>query len=148
MSDDFYHDDPIEVEPKRKLQRKFLTTATVLFASVLFFQSTFAGNISLNSGAGIEFGQAVSQTVACSGETSLTVTPYSSFVNGANAGGSHYLNSIKVSNIPTSCYGADFSINAYGNSDSAALAVINTTLSGVGVYNNMELRPRWRMFSR
>lgn len=136
MSDDFYHDDPIEVEPKRKLQRKFLTTATVLFASVLFFQGTFAGNISLNSGAGIEFGQAVSQTVACSGETSLTVTPYSSFVNGANAGGSHYLNSIKVSNIPTSCYGADFSINAYGNSDSAALAVINTTLSGVVVYNN------------
>ena len=75
MSDDFYHDDPIEVEPKRKLQRKFLTTATVLFASVLFFQSTFAGNISLNSGAGIEFGQAVSQTVACSGDTSLTATP-------------------------------------------------------------------------
>ena len=136
MSDDFYHDDPIEVEPKRKLQRKFLTTATVIFASVLFFQGTFAGNISLNSGAGIEFGQAVSQTVACSGETSLTVTPYSSFVNGSDAGGSHYLNSIKVSNIPTSCYGADFSINAYGNSDSAALAVINTTLSGVVVYNN------------
>ena len=136
MSEDFYHDDPIEVEPKRNLQRKFLTTATVIFASVLFFQGTFAGNISLNSGAGIEFGQAVSQTVACSGETSLTVTPYSSFVNGANAGGSHYLNSIKVSNIPTSCYGVDFSINAYGNSDSAALAVINTTLSGVVIYNN------------
>lgn len=136
MSEDFYHDDPIEEKTGKKFQNRYVTSAVVVIASIFFFQSTFAGNISLNSGAGIEFGQAVSQTVACSGETSLTVTPYSSFVNGANAGGSHYLNSIKVSNIPTSCYGADFSINAYGNSDSAALAVINTTLSGVVVYNN------------
>jgi len=136
VSEDFYHDDPIEVEPNGKFQRKFLTTAVVIFSSIFFFQSTFAGNISLNSGAGIEFGQGVSQTVACSGDTELTVTPYSTFVNEAGAGGTHYLSSIKVSNIPTSCYGADFSISAYGNSDSAPVAIMNTTLSGVVIYNN------------
>ena len=136
MSEDFYHDDPIEAKPGKKFQNKYLTSAVVIIASIFFFQSTFAGNISLNSGEGIEFGQAVSQTVACSGNTELTVTPYSTFANEAGAGGTHYLSSIKVSNIPTSCYGADFSISAYGNSDSAPVAIMNTTLSGVVIYNN------------
>jgi hypothetical protein len=136
VSEDFYHDDPIEAKPGKKFQNKYLTSAVVIIASIFFFQSTFAGNISLNSGEGIEFGQAVSQTVACSGNTELTVTPYSTFANEAGAGGTHYLSSIKVSNIPTSCYGADFSISAYGNSDSAPVAIMNTTLSGVVIYNN------------
>jgi hypothetical protein len=136
VSEDFYHDDPIEAKPGKKFQNRYVTSAVVIIASIFFFQSTFAGNISLNSGAGIEFGQAVSQTVACSGSQSLSVTPYSTFVNEAGAGGTHYLSSIKVSNIPTSCYGADFSISAYGNSDSAPVPIMNTTLSGVVIYND------------
>ena len=111
MSEDFYHDDPIEAKTGKKFQNKYLTSAVVIIASIFFFQSTFAGNISLNSGEGIEFGQAVSQTVACSGNTDLTVTPYSTFVNEAGAGGTHYLSSIKVSNIPTSCLPEIFIIN-------------------------------------
>ena len=134
MSDDFYHDDPIEVEPKRKLQRKFLTTATVIFASVFFFQSTLAGNISLNSNSGVEFGQGVSQAVACSGDTDLTLTPRSTFVNGSP--GAHYLQSVTVSNIPTSCYGDDFTISAYNNSSSTPLALFNGTSTSAVVYNN------------
>ena len=134
MSEDFYHDDPIEVEPKRKLQRKFLTTATVIFASVFFFQSTLAGNISLNSNSGVEFGQGVSQAVACSGDTDLTLTPRSTFVNGSP--GAHYLQSVTVSNIPTSCYGDDFTISAYNNSSSTPLALFNGTSTSAVVYNN------------
>ena len=87
MTDDQYHDDPIEELPKRKLRNNLLTPAALILGSVLFFQSTLAGNISLSSGTGIEFGQGVSQTVACSGSNNLTLTPYSNFVNASGGGG-------------------------------------------------------------
>ena len=105
MPEDFYHDDPIKEISKTKVRSKILTTSALIVGSIFFFQSTLAGNISLNSGRGIEFGQSVSQAVACSGETSLTFTPGSIFVNENNAGGSHYLKSVTVSNIPSSCNG-------------------------------------------
>jgi hypothetical protein len=131
---DSYHDDPIEEISKTKSHFKFLTTGAVILGSVLFFQSTLAGNISLSSGSGIEFGQGVSQTVACSGETSLTLTPRSSFTNASP--GAHYLSSVTVSNIPTSCYGVDFTINAYNDSSSTPLAIFNATSKSAVVYNN------------
>lgn len=135
MSDDFYHDDPVEVVTAKKVNSKFATTALLIFASILIFQGTLAGNISLNSGSRVEFGQGVSQTVACSGVTNLILTPTSSFINEVGTG-KHYLSSVKVSDIPSSCYGADFTINAYGNSASAPIAIVNTTDSGIVVYNN------------
>jgi hypothetical protein len=125
VSDDFYHDDPIDEASKPKSRSKLITTGVVIVGSIFFFQSTFAGNISLNSGSGVEFGQGVSQAVACSGDTNLTLTPRSSFTNGSP--GAHYLNSVTVSNIPTSCYGDDFTINAYNNSSSTPLALFNGT---------------------
>ena len=134
MSEDFYHDDPIEEVSKTKVRSKVLSTAALIVGSIFFFQSTLAGNISLNSGRGIEFGQGVSQTVACSGETALTLTPRSSFTNGSP--GAHYLQSVTVSNIPTSCYGVDFTINAYGDSSSTPLALFNSTSTDAVVYNN------------
>jgi hypothetical protein len=131
---DFYHDDPGEEKTGRKFNSKFLTTAVVIFGSFFFFQTTFAGNISLNSGTGIEFGQGVSQAVACSGNTNLTMTPRSTFINGSP--GAHYLQSVTVSNIPTSCYGFDFTIGAYDNSNSTPLALFNTTSTAAVIYNN------------
>ena len=83
MSDDFYHDDPIEEKPNRKLRNNLLAPAVLIIGSIFFFQSTLAGNITLSSGTGIEFGQGVSQAVACSGGTNLIVTPRASFTNGA-----------------------------------------------------------------
>jgi hypothetical protein len=106
----------------------------VVVGSILFFQSTLAANISINSNRGIEFGQSVSQAVACSGETSLTLTPRSTFVNGSP--GAHYLQSVTVSNIPTSCYGDDFTINAFNDSSSTPLALFNSTATNAVVYNN------------
>ena len=134
VSEDFYHDDPIEEVSKTKVRSKLFTTAVVVVGSIFFFQSTLAGNISLNSGRGIEFGQGVSQTVACSGETALTLTPRSSFTNGSP--GAHYLQSVTVSNIPTSCYGVDFTIRAYNDSSSAPLALFNSTSTNAVVHNN------------
>ena len=133
-SHDFYHDDPIEEGTGRKFQGKFLTTAVVIFASVFYFQSTFAGNISLSSGTGTEFGQGVSQAVACSGNTDLTLTPRSSFTNGSP--GAHYLNSVTVSNIPDSCFGVDFTISAYNDSSGTPLALFETSTTSAVIYNN------------
>ena len=125
MSDDFYHDDPIEEIPRSKLRSQLLTTGAVIIGSIFFFQSTFAGNVSLNSGTGIEFGQGVSQAVACSGDASVTLTPYSSFTN-ATESGVFYLDRVMISNIPTSCRGADFTIRAYGDSNGTPLSLFNT----------------------
>ncbi len=136
MSEDFYHDDPVEEVSKTKVRSKLFTTAFVVIGSIFFFQSTLAGNISLNSGRGIEFGQSVSQAVACSGATNLTLTPRSSFTNGSGSSGTHYFNSVTVSNIPSSCYGVDFTISAYNDSSSTPLALFNSTSTSAVVYNN------------
>jgi hypothetical protein len=121
---DFYHDDPTPQIAKNKLPSKFIATGALILGSILFFQGTFAGNISLNSSTGIEFGQGLSQTVACSGSTNLTLTAYSSFTNATQTG-THYLEKITVSNIPSGCRGADFTIRAYGDSDSTPLSLFN-----------------------
>jgi len=85
VNDDFYHDDPVAEKSNGKFHNKFLTSLAVVIAAVFFFQSTLASNITLSSGRGIEFGQSVSQAVACSGSTDLTVTPQSSFANVSGA---------------------------------------------------------------
>ena len=134
MSEEFYHDDPTEEIPRSNLRSQLLATGAVIFGSILFFQGTFAGNISLNSGRGIEFGQGVSQAVACSGNTNLTLTPRSSFSNGSP--GTHYLQSVTVSNIPTSCYGVDFTISAYNDSSSTPLALFSETSTSAVISND------------
>ena len=132
----YYHDDPIEPEiPQR---RNFLGICGLIVAvlgGALFIQNTLAANISINSSGPIEYGQGFSQTVACSGATSLTVTPGSSFVN-ASGSGAHYLGSVTVSNIPANCYGADFTINAYGSSSNTPLSIFNTSSTNAVVYDN------------
>jgi hypothetical protein len=132
-----YHASPSQESATR---RSFLPGLLVIVLLVtgggLFVKSTLAANIAISSGNPIEFGQAVSQTVACSGGQSLTITPKSSFVNAANGTGMYYLNSITVSNIPNSCYGVDFTINAYGDSSSTPVPILNSTTSGVLVHNN------------
>ena len=51
-----------------------------LIAASIGIGSTLAANISINAGP-VEFGQGVAQTVACSGDESVIVTPASSFSN-------------------------------------------------------------------
>jgi alpha-tubulin suppressor-like RCC1 family protein len=138
---DYYHDDPVEEETSRRFPSKFIASAIVIFASVFFFQSTLATNISINSGQNIEFGQSVSVTAACSGSENLTVTPNSSFVNAANGTGTHYLSSVTLSGIPSSCIGKDFSISFYDSATGSSALPIFTPLfesskSVATVYNN------------
>ena len=133
----FYHDDPVdESGPRNSIFSSALALVLLLAGGIFYLQSTLAANISLNSGGTIEFGQAVSQAVACSGSQNVTVTPKSSFVNAANGTGTYYLGSIVVTNIPDSCYGADFKLSAFGTSSSTPLAIFNSTSTEAVVYNN------------
>ena len=134
MSEDSYHDDPIEEPQGRSPRTLFVTSGAFIFGALLLFQGTFAGNISLSSGTGIEFGQGITQAVACSGNTDLTLTPRSSFTNGSP--GAHYLNSVTVSNIPDSCFGVDFTISAFNDTSSTPLALFNSTSTNAVVYND------------
>jgi hypothetical protein len=137
IREDFYSDDPIEETPN-PIKRKFssvLAFILLLVGGTYLVQTTLAANISLNSGSPIQFGQGVSATTACSGATNLTITPNSSFVN-ASGGGAHYFSSVTVSNIPSSCNGKDFTINAFGNTSSAPLAIFNSTSTNAVVYSN------------
>ena len=133
----YYSDDPddFDGDPQRRKLPAFLAFLLLLVGGTYFVQTTLAANISLNTGSSIEFGQGILATTACSDATDLTITPYSSFTNASGAG-AFYFSSVKVSNIPTSCYGVDFTINAYDNTSSSPLALFNSTSANAVVYNN------------
>ena len=135
--DDFYSDDPTDgsASPVKKKFPGFVAFLLLIFAGGSFLQTTLAANISLNSGSPVEFGQGVTQAVACSGATNLRITPNSSFVN-ASGGGAHYFSSVTVANVPTSCYGKDFTIKAFNDTSSAALAIFNTSSTSAVVWND------------
>ena len=136
-TDDLYHDDPTDLDKitdKKKLS-PFVAFFLLIVTGSYFVQTTLAANISLNPGGRVEFGQGIYATVACSGANNLTVTPNSTFVN-ASGGGAYYFSSVTVSNIPSNCYGKDFIINAYDITESAPLALFNSTSKNVVVYNN------------
>jgi hypothetical protein len=131
---DYYHDDPVAPVVKRRNFGAF-GSSVILIVAGLFLSNTYAANISLSSGAGVEFGQGVSMTTACSGSQSLIITPYSTFVNTTGAG-SFYFGSIKVTNIPSSCNGVKFQFNAFTETGTAPLALYNTSSVDAIVGNN------------
>jgi hypothetical protein len=133
----FYHDDPEQEfqSPAKKKFSSIIAFLLFLVGGTYLVQTTLAANISLNTGSPLEFGQGISATTACSGATSLTITPNSTFVNSSGAG-AHYFSSVTVSNIPSNCQGFDFTINAYNNSNNTPLALFNSTSTSAVVYNN------------
>jgi hypothetical protein len=136
-SPDYYSNDPVDViesSSKRKLSG-VIAFLLLLVGGTYLVQTTLAANISLNSGGPIEFGQGITSTAACSGATNLTVTPNATFTN-ASGSGSFYFSSVRVSNVPSSCHGKDFTIKAFGNTDSSPLAIFNTNSTNAVVYNN------------
>ena len=98
---------------RRKPLRAILGLGALVGAIAL--GSTFAASINLNDSGPVEFGQGIAQTVACSGNDSIIVTPTSSFIN-ADGAGAYYFTSVTLSSIPSECIGADFTIAAYDNS--------------------------------
>ena len=133
----FYHDDPVDFDeaPRKRKSTSILAVLALFVGAGFYVQTTLASNISLNSGAPVEFGQGVSQLTSCTGDSILTLTPTSTFVNASSAG-SFYFNAVTVSGIPATSRQYDFTINAYGNTDQAPLSIFNTTSKNAVISNN------------
>ena len=72
-----------ENSPKKfKKYRAFIGIGVI--AAAVGLSSTLAANININAGP-VEFGQGVAQTVACSGDESIIVTPATSFTNAPSS---------------------------------------------------------------
>ena len=124
-------------ESRLKKRRPLVLTLLLLFLGGTYLvQTTLAANISLNSGGPVEFGQGMAQTTACSGATSLNVTPRSTFSNDSGGSGAFYFSSITVSNIPSSCNDKDFTIRAYGDGGGNPLALFNVSSTNAVVIND------------
>jgi hypothetical protein len=130
-----YCDDPYgEEEIPRNSKFKKLSALALLLTAGFFIQTTLASSISLNSGGSTEFGQGVQLTTACSGSDELTVKPILTFENGSSA--KFKVSAIKVTGIPDSCQGVDFTLKGFGETSSASLALFNTSSTDAVVYNN------------
>ena len=116
-------------EGDRSRLKRPATSALVIgfIAAIVGLGSTFASNISINSGP-IEFGQGVAQIVACSGDDFVTVAPKSEFVNDSE-NAVFKLITISLTHIPSSCWGKRFTVQAYDSEGN--LLQINATSTSV-----------------
>ena len=107
--------------PQKSNIKAFVGLATL--AAVAVLGSTLAANISLGSGAALEFGQGVQVTSAC--DNAITLTPKAVFVNGAAP--SFMLSTIAFTGVDaastTTCQGKTLSLNAYGESSNTPLQI-------------------------
>jgi hypothetical protein len=125
-----------EEAPKRSSRKRSSSSSrkTILgiaaAAAIAVVGSTLAANISINSGGALEFGQGLTQTAACSGSNTITMTPTSTFVNAASAG-TFYLSQVSFggSGLAT-CAGKTFTIKGF--SDSGATPLTIATGNGTG----------------
>jgi alpha-tubulin suppressor-like RCC1 family protein len=95
-----------------------------VFYIFFIYQTTFALNFRLNSSTSLEFAQGVTTTAPCTGDSEITVTPRSTFVNANDGGGTYYLSSVQIAGIPAACRGKNFDISFYDSATgSSALPI-------------------------
>ena len=110
--------------PKKRARLVTIIGGAFLFAAV---GSTFAANITINSGSSIEYAQGLTQATACS--DSIKITPINHYVNSAGSGGTFFVDTITVTDTRTAlnaglgnCVGKSIKLSAYSNvAGSAAL---------------------------
>ena len=130
---------------KSSSNKKTIRIAVALGAVALVgvLSSTLAANITINSGANVEFGQGLSGAAAC--DASLTLTPISGFTNGNGSTGTFTFDSITVLDNNTNgtsgglsnCVGKFIKLAAYDSSTTSPL--ILSTYNGVG-YSSFEVQ--------
>ena len=120
---------PRKSAPKKSNLKSLAGLATV--AAVAVLGSTLAANISLGSGNAIEFGQGVQVASAC--DSSITLSPKVTFVNGANP--VFMLSTVSFSGVDTrtagssdisgatGCAGKTLQLNAYGDTSATPLQI-------------------------
>ena len=111
--------------PKKKFK---VLLGVGLLAAVMGMGSTLAASITLSSGSPVEFGQGVAATTAC--DSTLTVTPFSTYVNSEVSAKADFLfSSVTISNLDTAttntttgvgCGGRVLVLKAYTDTTTAA----------------------------
>jgi hypothetical protein len=104
--------------------------AIVGVVAVAALGTTLAGQITLNSGQSVEFGQGVSVTAACDAVGGITLAPSATFVNASGGTGTFSLGTISFSGIDSACIGKVFTLKAYDNVANSAPLNLVTTGSG------------------
>jgi hypothetical protein len=119
---------PSGSSPKKRRNRVALVVGALALAAI---GSTFAASISLNNGSSIEYGQGLSQAVACDASGSVTINPQNTFIN-ATGGGAFNLETLTVTDINTAntvhtgiydCAGKYLKVTAYqtGNNNTPVM---------------------------
>ena len=130
---------------KTSSNKKTIRVAVALGAVALVgvLSSTLAANITINSGANVEFGQGLSGAAAC--DASLTLTPISGFKNTNGSNGYFTFDSLTVADASTTssaglalCTGKYIKIAAY-DSSSATPLTLSSSSSQASSYNSFEV---------
>lgn len=130
-------DSPSKQPRKKKLG--YALVASGCIAGLIAFGSAFAGNISLNGGGEVEFGQGYLTTTTCDSD-GIRVTPINSFFNKEGPS-SFTFNAIQVEDVSANCAGKDLIIRVHDSNGD----VINITTDGTTSYN--EVRVFFQLFS-
>jgi len=107
--------------PKKRARIATVIGGAFLLAAI---GSTFAANITINTTDSLEYGQGLTQAVAC--ESTISVTPVNRFINSAG-GGAFYLETITVTDTETvsnstglsKCIGKSIKVSVFGNTGTA-----------------------------
>jgi hypothetical protein len=132
---------PRKAVAKKSNLKSLAGLATV--AAVAVLGSTLAANISLGSGAALEFGQGVQVTAAC--DNSVTLSPKVTFVNALN-NPQFMFSTISFSDVDgrsagqsstvnggTGCAGRTLTLNAYGETSSTPVAFASASGTAVSL---------------
>lgn len=111
---------------KRKSTPKSLF-AVVGMVALTALGSTLAGQINMNSGNAVEFGQGVSVTASCDVIGGITLAPSATFINAASGTGTFNLGTIAFTGIDSACANKVFTLKAYDNTAGAAPLTLTTT---------------------
>ncbi len=123
---------------KKRARLVTIIGGAFLFAAV---GSTFAANITINTSNSLEYGQGLTQAVAC--ESSISVTPINRFVNAAGQG-AFYLETITVTDTETvsnitglsKCIGKNIKISVFGNTgDAKTFGTVTSCTFPVSAYS-------------
>ena len=126
-------DSPGPSRPRKKNSSSRSVLAIMTVAAVAALGSTFAANISLNSGAAVEFGQGVAVTAAC--DAAITVTPGATFTNTIATPtpaatptnlGTFKVGTVTITGIDSACVNKVFKLQFWDITNTAARTITTT----------------------
>jgi hypothetical protein len=119
-------EEAVNLPKKKKNKTLKVLLGIAALVAVPVVGSTLAASIGINTGNNIQFGQGVTQAVAC--DSAITVTAGSGFTNASTAG-AFSLTTVTISDVDVACDGKTFTIRSYKDTDATPLTVGATTAS-------------------